>query len=167
MKIKCIPIQEIEYIIESKIKSDYINGNWVLISIDSFDSYINITKDQEIILNNIDCKNILKLVFDDIVVENYNCKLFSKEDAKLIIDFAKSLEDNIETIIIHCHAGICRSGAVALFLNSFLNLNFDEFKKENPYIYPNPFILNTLENISGIKVNVEPFWLVHGDLNIF
>lgn len=37
---------------------------------------------------------------------------FSEDDAKAIVDILKKALDNNQAVIVHCHAGLCRSGAV-------------------------------------------------------
>lgn len=53
--------------------------------------------------------------------------------------------------IIHCSAGISRSGAVATFIkdkfNDEININF--FNNENKYIQPNLYILKRLKELDN------------------
>ena len=43
--------------------------------------------------------------------------LFSREQAKKIIEFVLGLPENVTNILVHCAAGISRSAGVALFLS--------------------------------------------------
>lgn len=98
--------------------------------------------------------NLLIIKFDD-VSENealeYNqknetkLKAFDENDAKNIISFIEQNKDK-KSCIIHCSAGISRSGAVGLFINDYFNLNYKEFIKTNPHIHPNQHILRVLNN---------------------
>lgn len=103
--------------------------------------------------------NILKLEFDDITereLQQYpeRYKLFSENDARRIKDFTDSRLDPEKKLIVHCDAGISRSGAVGLCLNDYLN-NYIEshyrhlaaFLRDNPYIVPNPYISRVLNKV--------------------
>lgn len=103
--------------------------------------------------------NILKLEFDDITereLQQYpkGYKLFSEADAERIKDFADSRLDPEKKLIVHCDAGISRSGAVGFCLNDYLN-NYIEshyrhlasFLRDNPHIVPNPYISRVLNKV--------------------
>lgn len=53
-------------------------------------------------------------------------KLFNDEMAIDTISFVKGLPENVETLYIHCHAGISRSAAMAKFFSEMFHLPFDE-----------------------------------------
>jgi len=74
---------------------------------------------------------LLELDFHDIDREHPDYVVFSKEHAKAVIDFIEclsdeSFEDNeVDTIIVHCLAGVSRSAAVALFIHeNFTNTGY-------------------------------------------
>jgi len=104
-----------------------------------------------------DINNISKLIlhFDDVIEDNQQSPTtgishthsFRSDQAKQIIQF---IEDNKnKNYIIHCVAGISRSGAVGTFISNYLdNVDYDFFKKYNTRIAPNIFILSTLINTS-------------------
>lgn len=67
------------------------------------------------------CKAILFIEADDIEKEviifaDQKAKLFSKDDARRILEFYKDYKDKVTRIIVHCDAGISRSPAVAAAL---------------------------------------------------
>lgn len=106
-----------------------------------------------------EARNILKLVFDDITREELdrlkkrgdrqveNLILFNKEHADKIIEFLETNKD-IETLFVHCSAGVSRSGAVGTFANDLYGeQTFFEFCNSNPIIRPNSFILATLRRV--------------------
>ena len=120
------------------------SSNFAFISIFSTDDY-----DHHGIKNS---ANFLNLVFDDLSLEecekyNYDkSRLFNEMHANLIIDFIENNLDKLE-LIIHCSAGISRSGAVAEFINDYyVKENYFYFKKRNPKILPNMYIYNVLKN---------------------
>ena len=65
-------------------------------------------------------------------------------DAKEIIHFVKHLPENIDTIFVHCTAGICRSGAVVDFLRVIFDIDDVQFTKDNPNILPNDWVRDLL-----------------------
>jgi len=90
-------------------------------------------------------KNVLLLQVDDIDKEHEDLILFTKDQAQQVFEFFKKLGDDF-SLIIHCGAGVSRSGAIAEFARVFFNLNYDEFKNDNPHILPNIHIVQTLRD---------------------
>jgi len=98
-----------------------------------------------------DYNNFITLHFDDITKEGDlsptnrgTTKIFSEKDAEKIVKFVK--ENTGKIFIVHCAAGISRSGAVGTFINDFCNYDYEQFKKDNPFILPNQYILSILKN---------------------
>jgi predicted protein tyrosine phosphatase len=98
-------------------------------------------------------KNNVKIMyFDDCernsitLIENkpVNVKAFTKKQAKELFNFIKK-NINKNNWIIHCSAGISRSGAVGTFINDYFGLNWFEFKNNNPKVIPNNLILRLLK----------------------
>ena len=94
-------------------------------------------------------KRVLRLEFDDIVgyvgPEYHN---FDMWHAKQLLEFVDSCGE--EDILVHCHAGVSRSAAVAKFLNEhkgyLLDLSFPSCKDTAAYnhdVYRMLFIKNT------------------------
>lgn len=112
-------------------------------------NYVNDLKSAKLFGN-----NVLHLVFDDILNEKSinidgvekDLELFRFHQAKEIFKF---ITGNIfaKTWIIHCSAGISRSGAIGKFLfDAFKSMNIDvKFPEENN-IHPNGYVLNMLTN---------------------
>ena len=71
-------------------------------------------------------------------------------ELKKIVDFVNKHKDK-SVFIIHCSAGISRSGAVATYIkNKFNNEVVDKtFYQKNKFILPNLFILNRLTEIDS------------------
>ncbi len=95
--------------------------------------------------------NVLTIFFDDveqdIESEKYGkIEAFNYGQAKQIIHFVKA-NNCIKKWLIHCSAGISRSGAVGTFINDYLGGNYKEFKKRNPYIHPNGHVLALLNRV--------------------
>jgi predicted protein tyrosine phosphatase len=94
--------------------------------------------------------NVLVLYFDDIEediqTEKRLIKAFTIEQAKIVFNFIKNNEDKT-TFIIHCSAGISRSGAVGTFINDYFRQSYFEFLEKNPHILPNGHVLRLLNKI--------------------
>lgn len=87
--------------------------------------------------------NVLLIQTDDIDQPHDDLLLFTNDQAKETIEFLRCLPDDF-TLVVHCGAGVCRSGAVADFASSMLHVDYNTFKNDNPHILPNIYILQTL-----------------------
>jgi len=101
-----------------------------------------------------DHPNVLRLWFDDVEQDTdkfsptneISVKAFTVEDAKKLRDFIKSNKDK-KVFIVHCSAGISRSGAVGQFICDFFRCDREEFLKDNPFIHPNARVTRLLNNL--------------------
>jgi len=101
-----------------------------------------------------DHPNVIRLWFDD--VENdeqksptnaFTCKAFSVEQAEQLFNFIKKNAD--KDFIVHCSAGISRSGAVGSFINDYLNSDMEYFEKANRHrILPNSHVSRLLNKLA-------------------
>jgi predicted protein tyrosine phosphatase len=165
-KIIVLSRKDVEKMLLEFHRHPAITGNWALISIYS-DSILIDIKQMEI-LKVLDCTTFISICFDDItkkefeikVKNNDKLKLFSLDHAKSIISFIDSINksQDIKTLVIHCAAGVSRSGAVGLFANRYLNLDEKELSYNNPLIKPNEYILDLLTSMSGLKDKYIKFW---------
>ena len=84
--------------------------------------------------------NLLKLWFDDVseptTWNGMEDKLFNADDARKVVEFIKEKQDNVDTFIVHCTAGISRSGAIGMFIKDYFGC---EIESENNLI-PNPLV---------------------------
>ena len=63
---------------------------------------------------------------------------FTEAKADQIVRFCQKTFDKKNTLVIHCFAGVSRSGAVAKWANEyFMHMNpyWDEYKAHNHYVY--------------------------------
>ena len=94
----------------------------------------------------LDADNLLILYFDD-VDEGFSHAM-TPEQAKQIVDFVRIEDDR--PIIVHCTAGISRSGAVGEVLNWYFNrfeandLDYRKFEIMHPDIVPNAHVRRLL-----------------------
>lgn len=108
-----------------------------------------------------DKSNVKVLFFDDVETdltipiigtkEVKTAKAFTPTQARELIDFIDKNKDK-ESCIVHCAAGISRSGAVGTFVNDYLGGDYNSFKKQNPYILPNGLVLQLLNRALAEKV---------------
>ncbi len=73
--------------------------------------------------------------------------LFSLGMARKIVDFilkADRANKEDDLLLVNCMMGISRSGAVCSFAKDILSLDSEEFKKLNPQIKPNGYVLRKL-----------------------
>jgi predicted protein tyrosine phosphatase len=114
--------------------------------------FISITDNESVSIFNSNHSNVLLLKVLDInkeildVRRNKILKPMTTEQGLNIIDFIDSNRDR--NFIVHCLAGVSRSGAVGQFIQEYLGLDYDEFVKHNPNILPNRYILNLLRDLS-------------------
>lgn len=110
--------------------------------------------------------NALTLVFDDLtdkdtdVLEQYRgSRLFDENDAQTVIDFVRSnvRANNDRNFILHCTAGISRSGAVGEFIQRVLGVPYGSFHQWNPNIRPNIYVLNTLMRVYQEQIDAHPY----------
>lgn len=96
--------------------------------------------------------NLLSLVFDDIELDfGRNLKLFDMEQAKQVVNFLDKMyfeSRAYKPLLIHCTAGVSRSGAVGEFACKYLGYDYERFRKDNRQIVPNTHVLKTLWKVS-------------------
>lgn len=106
------------------------------------------------------CEKHLSLCFSDVTADQYprfkkrypEIILFSEEQAKEAFKFLSMTHESNEEVVfvVHCDAGISRSGAVAQFAADFFRINF-----KDGLIRPNATVYNTLSKVSGLRERRE------------
>ena len=86
--------------------------------------------------------NLLVLFFDDVEIEGPTA--FTEEMAKQIVRFVQMVDEH--PLLIHCTAGISRSGAVGLAVAEQCGC-VEEFRRGNPDIMPNQLVLRKLRQV--------------------
>ena len=77
-------------------------------------------------------------------------RAMTEQQGKQIIEFIKKIDpEKTEYLIMHCFAGISRSGAVGTFCAEYFKdyIDIQEFKITNFRIDPNPHVLRILRNL--------------------
>ena len=87
------------------------------------------------------CKGVLTLYFDDIEKPQHGAQLFTNEQAAEIIRFLLSYAYKVDTLLLHCFAGISRSKAVERFAREMFSL-----PSMNDYFY-NEYVYSTLNRV--------------------
>lgn len=132
LKIDFFPLLEAEHIIP--------NNNMALISINDPDMSNHIPYEF--------WAHKITLKFHDIDTgEKDKGILFKKSMARELIQFVLDLPPNINYIVIHCFAGICRSGAVARFLQKHIYPSCFNETFWMKYMIYNRMVYTTLENV--------------------
>ena len=131
---------------------------WYLISIHSGD--ILVTPHVRKAFEEIGCQGIMSLEFWDITPtdrhtvlrEHPDAIMFDESHAKKIIKFIKRVQEDKKdsTLVIHCHAGISRSGATGTFACDYCGLDYNAFLKINPDLNPNAYVLSMLKREAGM-----------------
>ena len=132
-------------------KQQFLDG--AFISIHSPDDHFN-HDDTNVILES--GPNVLNLWFHDTDPEQerewmasnppYPEVLFDENMAQQIKNFVEQ-NRNADFWLIHCTAGVCRSGAVGEVLSEYFGINYFEFKKDNPKTRPNVYVKILLKNV--------------------
>jgi predicted protein tyrosine phosphatase len=96
--------------------------------------------------------NILTLQFDDLCPEELilinrkdllnNSKLFDGGHARQIYLFVKGLPDHVNTLFIHCKAGVSRSTALAYFIADKLGASV--LNESGERSNPNPHVVKVM-----------------------
>lgn len=117
---------------------------WIAIQVSTY-------KDEFPKLNKVKNLGVLQLVFSDaeganddnvpMLASGDQITLFTKEMARNILDFVETHKEKVETILVHCEAGLCRSPAIAAALSKIL-YNDDKFFFIN--FLPNMLVYNTI-----------------------
>lgn len=137
--------------VEARKASFNLSGKTAIISIqDMTGSPVKFHHDYENIIG------ILRLFFND---ENRSCSTgMTEQDAKRIVEFVKTLPEDVE-LIIHCVAGISRSAGVAVAVLRWLNEDDSMFWSPTGMFAPNVFVARLVLREFGIFVdNFDELW---------
>ena len=81
------------------------------------------------------CKDVLTLYFDDIEESEHGLRLISFTQAIAIVKFIKAHSEDVDTLLIHCFAGVSRSRAVGAFAREVLDIPPTDETDYNEYVY--------------------------------
>ena len=84
-------------------------------------------------------------LIEEAIKDGWHPTPISEQQAKDILDFVEALQGKIETIVVHCDAGISRSSAVALSLCEKYGLHEEQRKiEQSPFYRPNQTVRSRL-----------------------
>jgi predicted protein tyrosine phosphatase len=112
-----------------------------------------------------DHRNVLVMYFDDITEDTlvvkrngkeHCAKGITEEQAEKIANFIKKIPEDAKMVVVHCAAGISRSGGVGSTIADYFRLNWKEFQNDNPHIHPNPRVRKFLaDKLYGNREETE------------
>ena len=81
-------------------------------------------------------KRVLPLQFDDVDGPHEGSVEMSASHAREIVRFVREVAPRVEVLLVHCHAGLSRSAAVAKFVADEFELEFPEsYALYNRFVY--------------------------------
>lgn len=94
------------------------------------------------------CANVLNVWFDDLDFsykdkDGHTHTGLQPEQAKEIVEFIRA-NKNKQLAIVHCAAGVSRSGSVAQFIADMWHIPYDKFTRMNPSISVKAHFTQTL-----------------------
>lgn len=87
-----------------------------------------------------------RFIFEDIPYPIEGYTHFTEEDAKDIFQFVDRVKDKVNTIVVHCEAGISRSPTVAYYIADRIGVPKDSIK-QSPFYKFNPWIVDVFEKV--------------------
>ena len=96
--------------------------------------------------------NVLRLQFHDLDViwpQLNEVTYFSNEMADKIVEFVNA-NNNVDHMVVHCEAGICRSPAIAAAISEYLGIAHVFFRSH----IPNTMVFSMLRTRFGFKRSI-------------
>ncbi len=89
----------------------------------------------------------ITLRFDDVTAQwgRDDVIVFNEDHAEKVLSFVDSMDSSLD-LIVHCTAGISRSGAVGLTVTEALGLDPHTFNDYNVHIQPNPLVVKVMRD---------------------
>lgn len=134
---------------DKNVSNEYIKSksDWVFVSILDED---NTEKKYDTSLPNFLQVKMWDIV-EDLTSGDKHYKKVSDEELIRVVDFINANSDK-SNFVVHCSAGISRSGAVARWIAEKFEVNSKDFYKNNPYIQPNLYILKRLKELDSYEI---------------
>lgn len=133
------------------VMEDYLSGNptnRITVMANSYDKVWIISvmnpEDEPLVKPSEHC---LPLHFHDVDdEEEMHFKLFNREMAHEVVAFLKkaNADEGRNLLVVNCHAGVSRSGAISLFARGVFGLDYSEWRRDNPQVEPNLLVTRLL-----------------------
>jgi hypothetical protein len=157
-EVRVLCRMEMDDIARNPYQFRFYGEDWGLISIHTSREYL--TPETRKTLEMFNCLHMLSLDFWDVSdvdfprvkAKHKDAILFNESHANQVIETIKAMHEDERSmvLIVHCDAGVSRSGAVGEFAVDFCNLDYLAFKDKNPCVCPNSFIRRELRKLSGL-----------------
>lgn len=109
-------------------------------------------------------KDVLRVEFDDIDQQSQGGILMNETHANTIASFVDKWKDKVDTIVVHCEAGVSRSAGTAAAILKFIN-NDDSPVFDNGRFCPNMHCYRMMLNAFYCEINEEEI-LIKEERNI-
>jgi predicted protein tyrosine phosphatase len=93
--------------------------------------------------DDIDVRVDLPIIHPDGTIEPRQAVPMCEGQARSIVEFVLRNKDK-ESFLVHCHAGVSRSGGVTEWIAEFLGIPWTEYRRRNPHTSPNKRIVRLL-----------------------
>lgn len=106
----------------------------------------------------------IALVFDDVEprpdgATREGFVYFDLAMARRVVEFVlRAHGDSVtrsDALLVNCHAGVSRSGAVADFARVVAGVSYDDFRRENPQVVPNVWVRRLLLDAWEARAEVD------------
>lgn len=138
-----------------EVKSLFEISNLIKRRSDTKTVIVSIRCPEDTALDFSECDNILDsitLKFNDIDRDYPGYPAPKKEDFYGLKEFIDKYKDNVDRIIVHCHAGISRSSACASAISRYLNIN-DNFIWDSGKYCPNKLVFKF--SLEELEFNID------------
>jgi len=146
MKIVALPALAVPNLHEDDLVK---NKTWALISIAGAREKFPPTEALEADPN---FKGVLRLRFCDVDSPRAEHEHFLDTHARQILDFVESKYPYLDLLVVHCHAGLCRSPAVGAAVSRIFNGHDGGFFETK---YPNMLVYRTILNTHQARKHPE------------
>lgn len=82
---------------------------------------------------------------------------FDRIMADKVVSFLKKAnqQDSNDLLVVNCHMGISRSGAISFFARSVFGIDYSNWKRMNPQVIPNGLVLELLHHAWGKSTQIQ------------
>lgn len=135
-------LKEVMFVNQAIAEQTTGKTNWIVISVTQ-------PSEPDVRLNP-GWRAVLRLRFHDTDDEDSVLTVFSLVQACAVVAFVAEHATQVEGILVHCHAGVSRSAAIAKFIGE--SYGIDEFvKKHAGYVRHNKLVYRRLFEVTQVR----------------